>query len=192
MTDGRPTCARCQETFTTWATFRYHVEFVCTHDLPPQATEDTNAEHRLRVAELLHFAATDNLQALSTNQDLCGYFMKRCGLCEKISLTSRGLFHHWRTERHSEFQHHGPQLVLLLGPLTKHSPCSLCGQVFQRQHQCVILRQIALLQTRNLMNSSDGEVPAETDHLWRRTHCPKVYTTKLGLQTHLQRYHKSA
>ena len=57
----------------------------------------------LRVAELLHFAATDNLQALSTNQDLCGYFMKRCGLCEKISLTSRGLFHHWRTEHHSEF-----------------------------------------------------------------------------------------
>ena len=117
MIDGRPTCARCLQDFQTWATFKYHVEYVCLSERPAQATPTAHAEHHLRTAELVHYAATSNLQALGLNEALCAYFSQRCGLCAQICLTSRGLFHHWRTDHNQEFLNHGPQHQALVSPI---------------------------------------------------------------------------
>ena len=90
MHDGLPTCVRCKSKFTTWYNFRYHIEYVCNSHPEADDLILANHEHRLRVAELLQYATSTDLQALSTQFELCAYFTQKCVLIVAWSVFPHG------------------------------------------------------------------------------------------------------
>ena len=55
-----PTCHKCQQSFSTWSSLEYHLNYVC--NMPAQDIDQL--EHRLRVQELLHFARANQIADL--------------------------------------------------------------------------------------------------------------------------------
>ena len=190
---GLPTCVKCHARFTTWYNFRYHVEYVCTVSTEAEDLLLANHEHRLRVAELVQLATSSDLQAIAARVDLCAYFTQKCALCGCVCFSARGFLQHCGTSHSTLFQQHGPFHDRLIGPETTSSPCQLCGQMFQQTHQCMILRQIAMLLTQDALTDSTAHratlVPPVPEATWPCPHCQQVYTTRHGLQQHLKRYH---
>eukprot|EP00435_Cladocopium_sp_Y103_P050625 s2661_g15.t1 len=181
---GLPTCVHCNLKFTTWASFRYHVQYVCASS--EQAGDLADHEHRLRVTEFMHFSNAANFQALMDRPELLTYMSTHCILCGHYQLTSRGMLLHWTTEHADVFNTHGSALRQLQDQHVCSSPCTLCGTSYKRTHHCVILAQIALHQTQH-RDVVCG--PVETLH--RCPHCPKAYVTKHGLRQHMDRYHRA-
>ena len=184
---GLPTCQRCGAWFTTWSRFHYHVQFVC-----PIATQELidpgeEVEHRLRVQEFLSYASSQHLQALSLRPDLLAYFHTRCSLCQHFCVTTRGLLTHLQSAHNDLFRRHEAHNQHLLSLCDFQSPCVFCGVAYKQYHKCLLLRQLAMLLTR------DGvEVPAGVSA--ESLTCPicrKAYTTKHGLQRHLREYHQA-
>ena len=178
---GVPTCNRCFMQFSTFHSLAYHVQYVCT----AERQDIEEVEHRVRVQELLQYARGQQLQALSTNAPLLAYFHHRCALCSFFSVTTRGLYMHWQREHSEVYQRHEPINGMLL-PLFEHdSPCALCGATFKQYHKCHIVRQMALLLTKE----GDHAVSVKSALVCR--HCGKVYTTRHGLLQHARRYHRA-
>eukprot|EP00435_Cladocopium_sp_Y103_P000521 s4664_g1.t1 len=181
---GLPTCAHCLTRFTTWASFRHHIQFVCAS--LPQEGALADHEHRLRVTEFMHYSNAANFQALLDRHELMAYMSTHCILCGNYQLTTRGMLLHWTTEHADLFNKHGPAMQLLHEQYACTSPCALCGTSYKRTHHCVILTQIALHQTQHR-----DAVGAPVDALHRCPHCPKAYVTKHGLRQHMDRYHRA-
>eukprot|EP00435_Cladocopium_sp_Y103_P038168 s1308_g10.t1 len=181
---GLPTCAHCHTQFTTWANFRYHLQYVCVHTTQEGALADH--EHRLRVTEFMHYSNAANFQALLDRHELLAYMSTHCILCGHYQLTSRGMLLHWTTEHADVFNRHGTALRSLQDQFVCSSPCNLCGTSYKRTHHCVILAQIALHQTLHRDVLCDS-----VDTLHRCPHCPKAYVTKHGLRQHMDRYHRA-
>ena len=192
---GLPTCIRCKQCFTTWTNFRYHVEYVCTVPIQSQDLVLANHEHRLRVADLLQLACSTDIQALTNNHQLCAYFNQCCVLCGMVCLSARSFLLHYDTCHSEIFQRHGPTHERLKANVNIQSPCELCGQTFQQQHQCTMLRQLAMLLTQHSMDTNTDDSQHNsltiTKCTWPCPHCHKVYTTKHGLKGHLDRYHRA-
>ena len=178
---GVPTCSRCQMKFTTHHSLQYHVQFVCME--PQQDIEEV--EHRVRVQEMLQYARGQQLQALAADAELLAYFHHRCALCSFFSTTIKGLHMHWQREHPAEFQRHEAVNELLLPHFEHDSPCTLCGTSYKRYHKCHIVRQMALLLTR------DGHAAASDKSSLVCKHCGKAYTTRHGLLQHERRYHQA-
>ena len=178
---GLPTCSRCHMQFSTHQSLQYHVQFVCLEI--PQDIEEV--EHRVRVQEMLQYARGQQLQALAADAQLLAYFHHRCVLCAYFSLTIKGLHTHWQREHPSEFQRHEAVNNILLPSFEHDSPCSLCGISFKRYHKCHIVRQMALLLTK------EGHEAAQAQSSLVCKHCGKAYTTRHGLLQHERRYHRA-
>ena len=188
--EGLPTCRQCGQRFTTWTRFQYHVQYVCTQTWQEPATsrEDPveEVEHRLRVQELLQFASSNLLQALAQRPDLLAYFHTTCCLCQHFSVTSRGLLTHLQTAHSDLFRRHETNNTHLLN-FSFSSPCPLCGVAFKQYHRCLLVRQMALLLTRDGHEVSQSALTTDLS-------CPvcfKAYTTKHGLQKHMRDYHRA-
>ena len=148
MTNGLPTCSRCLQHFTTWHAFRQHVQFVCADTLHQEPEHDeTEHEHRLRVAEFMQFSNGANFQALCEQPALLAYFLNHCILCGKFHLSAKALLHHWTLDHAEVYQNHGPALETIKQVYQVTSPCILCGQQFRQQHHCIILGQAAMHAT---------------------------------------------
>ena len=189
--EGLPTCFRCGQRFTTWTRFQYHVKFVCdsTRQEPADSGEDPveEVEHRLRVQELLQFANSNLLQALVQKLELLAYFHTRCSLCQHFCITPRGLLTHFQTMHGDLFRRHEGHNVSLLQAFSLPSPCPLCGIAFKQYHKCILVRQMAMLLTR------EGQEVPQTGPT-EAISCPvcfKAYTTKHGLQKHMKEYHRA-
>ena len=178
---GVPTCSRCQMQFTTHHSLTYHVQFVCM--APAQDIEEV--EHRVRVQEMLQYARGQQLQALANDQAILAYFKYRCALCSFFSITVKGLHMHWQRDHSAEYQRHEAVNELLLPHFEHDSPCRLCGTSFKQYHKCHIVRQMALLLTK------DGHEAARTKSSLVCKHCGKAYTTRHGLLQHERRYHRA-
>eukprot|EP00435_Cladocopium_sp_Y103_P074526 s151_g49.t1 len=181
---GLPTCAHCHTQFTTWANFRYHLQYVCVPTTQEGALADH--EHRLRVTEFMHYSNAANFQALLDRHELLAHMSTHCILCGHYQLTSRGMLLHWTTEHADVFNRHGTALRSLQDQFACSSPCTLCGTSYKRTHHCVILAQIAIHQTAHSDALCDS-----VDTLHRCPHCPKAYVTKHGLRQHMDRYHRA-
>ena len=189
---GLPTRQRCKTKFTTWHNFRYHIDFVCTFPTQVDDLALADHEHRLRIAELLHLAAGTDLQALREHPALCAYFTQCCALCGMVCLSQRAFLQHYGTSHSTIFQQHGPVYDRLRQPWQDLSPCRLCGHEFQQRHECILVRQVAMLLTTRA--DADNQRPADLNNgqsTWPCPHCQQVYTTKHGLQMHLKRYHRA-
>ena len=188
---GLPTCQRCKTKFTTWHNLRYHIDFVCTVPFQVDDHRLADHEHRLRVAELLNLAASTDLQALVDHPALSAYFNRCCMLCGMVCLSQRAFLLHYGIEHTSVFQQHGTILDQLHRPWHDDSPCRLCGHEFQQRHQCILIRQVAMLLTSRPDIAFDAQQTTSSQSTWPCRHCQQVYTTKRGLQMHLQRYHRA-
>ena len=184
---GLPTCIRCQQKFTTWSNFKYHIQFVCTHSIPTQELMMEQEAHRLKVTELLTYVTSNRLEALQHDQRLKEYFTKHCALCSQVCLTARGFLHHWSTQHHDLYTQHGQHYDRLHDSVLQASPCLLCDAQYQQKHACVMIRQIALILTQQ--DAAPPPVPHVTPRTWKCQQCHKAYTTKHGLKKHLRLYH---
>ena len=139
------------------------------------------------VQEFLSYASSQHLQALSLRPDLLAYFHTRCSLCQHFCVTTRGLLTHLQSAHNDLFRRHEAHNQHLLSLCDFQSPCVFCGVAYKQYHKCLLLRQLAMLLTR------DGvEVPAGVSA--ESLTCPicrKAYTTKHGLQRHLREYHQA-
>ena len=63
--------------------------------MEPEAHDETDHEHRLRVAEFMQYSNTANFQALQDQSELLAYFQNHCILCGKFHLTPKAMMHHW-------------------------------------------------------------------------------------------------
>ena len=178
---GVPTCSRCFMEFSTFQNLAYHVQYVCMADR--QDIEEV--EHRARVQELLQYARGQQVQAIAENAQLLAYFHHRCALCSFFSVTTRGLYMHWQREHSVEFQRHEAVNDILLPQFETDSPCALCGVSFKQYHKCHIVRQMALLLTK------EGHHAANEKSSLVCQHCGKAYTTRHGLLQHARRYHRA-
>ncbi|CAL1145226.1 unnamed protein product [Cladocopium goreaui] len=142
-------------------------------------------EHRLRIQELLQVARSHQLQALANNAQLLAYFYTRCALCNTFCTTTTGLLQHWKMEHDREFRQHEPFNTALLQACIETNPCQFCGACFKRTHRCHIIRQVALLMVQH---GIDMQVSEDATSL-TCPYCQKVYTTRHGLQSHVNVYH---
>ena len=188
--NGVPTCARCGLVFTTWYNFRYHVQYVCQTDRA-QDEDLASHEHRARVAELLQYAAASDIQALARQPDLCAHFAHYCVICGQFCVSARGYLLHCNTEHPDLYSKHGPVHDSLLRSHPSISPCGLCGQEFQQQHQCIIVRQLAMLKVQQQHEDTTAPSTTTSAKTLKCPHCDKVYTSKQGLTLHLRQYHRA-
>ena len=179
---GVPTCARCMQTFSTFSSLAYHVQYVCMD----QRQDLTDLEHRLRVQEALQYARARQLEALANDAPLLAYFHTRCAICAQFCTTVQGLLLHWKSVHTELFVQHEPINDELLTHVIPNNPSAFCGHHFKRYHICHVLRQVALLLVADGYQSTNP-VPADlTCHI-----CGKAYTTRHGLQQHMQIYHEA-
>ena len=193
MNRGLPTCQRCQRQFTTWSAFRYHVQFVCHQEidrsLDSEAHDETDHEHRLRVAEFMQYSNTANFQALQAQTELLAYFQNHCVLCGKFHLSPKAMFHHWSLDHADIYARHGPALDTIAQTYTVSSPCALCGHLFRQRHHCVILGQAAMCTTSQCPPTTMN--PGHSTVLFTCDICQKAYVTRHGLRDHIVKYHEA-
>ena len=161
---------------------QYHVQFVCL--VPRQ--DVTDVEHRLRVQEMLQYARAQQIQALSEDAPLLAHFYTRCVLCNFFCMTVQGLLMHWKTEHADAFKKHEAYNTQLLQQIVPSNPCAFCGLHFKQYHKCHIIRQIALL-----MVTEGFPVPVSAAGTLLCDFCGKAYTTRHGLQRHMNLYHSA-
>ena len=158
----------------------YHIKYVCLE----HRQDLTDIEHRLRVQEFLQYARARRLQDLAADTRVTAYFHTRCAICNCFCTTVQGLLQHWKTEHTNLFLKHEPVNDELLSILVPTNPCELCGQTFKQYHKCHIVRQLALILV------ADGyDCPTAPPADLHCEHCGKAYTTRHGLQQHMQIYH---
>ena len=138
-----PTCPRCHMQFSTWQRYHYHVQYICTATLK----EIDQAEHRLRVQELLQFARAHQVADLRLHATLLMYFLNHCVLCGKFHITQTGLMRHWNDEHAQTYKTHLPVLQHYIQHVPVSNPCQLCSISFAQYHRCIIWRQLAMLLT---------------------------------------------
>lgn len=191
MTNGLPTCKRCQMNFTTWSAFRYHVQFICHQEpdrvMEPEAHDETDHEHRLRVAEFMQYSNTANFQALQDQSELLAYFQNHCILCGKFHLTPKAMMHHWTIDHADIFVRHGPALETITQLYSVTSPCALCGHRFRQRHHCMILGQAAMCTTSHCPPETRSSGTSAV--LFTCDICRKAYVTRHGLRDHIIKYH---
>ena len=179
--EGVPTCAHCHIRFTTKQSLQYHINYVCTAD----RKDLEQVEHRLRIQELLQVARSHQLQALADNAQLLAHFYTRCALCNTFCTTTTGLLQHWKMEHDQDFRRHEPYNTALLQTCIETNPCQFCGACFKRTHKCHIIRQVALLMVHHDIDMPINDVTSSLTC----PYCQKVYTTRHGLQSHINVYH---
>eukprot|EP00438_Fugacium_kawagutii_P025294 Skav224675 [mRNA] locus=scaffold4044:164743:170382:+ [translate_table: standard] len=178
---GEPTCSRCQAMFTSWHAFRYHIQFVCLQSPQVMDTDDAALTHRAELRRLL----LANLFNMHLDTTLCEQLTTCCCLCLRICTGEQGLLRHFAQDHNAEYSRHGLFLDRIEQNAMKSSPCSYCLIPFQNHHQCVVLRQLAMLMAHD---HPTIETPAVSDRMFQ-CHCGKAYVTAHGLAQHKARVH---
>ena len=180
-----PTCTRCQQTFSSWHSFQYHCQYVCLAD----RQEIDQVEHRLRLQELLQFANAHQVMDLCQQHQLLAYFQHHCVLCSKFINTHAGLLTHWSGNHAEAYSRHHTALTYFINCVDQYNPCQFCGETFVKQHNCIILRQIAMALTEyDLVQQHCNVTPSNK---LQCHHCLKAFASKHGLAQHLRRFHQA-
>ena len=171
MTNGLPECSFCKHVFSSWRSFRIHIERGCqalllgpqactgvqnTMALPTPAHASKRGDKILTAQDLhivlnqpwgpriLQLIADDALDTLEHEQEACQYLSRYCCLCGQHLHRTQDVHLHFRTE-HAAHWDHVPQKALVLTNLhSSDSPCPHCGGYF-RQHKCPVWTQISVL-----------------------------------------------
>lgn len=110
--------------------------------------------------------------------------------CATVSArTSPALLRHWSQDHHDPYAQHGKYMLALIHFSTVQDPCTQCGSARALRHNCLALRQLALLSADLDLPVNEIEVTEYEHTLLKCPHCPKVFVTSHGRQQHCDRYH---
>lgn len=184
--DGLPTCAHCSQQFTTWHNFYLHVEYHCPmtswQDLPSASVEQ---RHGILLEALM--SGADHLAEHSAEQQ---HLLTHCGLCGRFCGHTTALHRHWAHDHPAHFEQHGAYMPQLLHSSTRRNPCIQCGLPCDERHNCVLIRQLAMLAASlELPIEPVPDAPFETS-LFRCRYCPKLYITSHGRNQHEESAHR--
>ena len=219
-TDGLPQCKHCGFKFTTWRTFKIHLERGCQaiqlgpppcvgtstgmthHPAPADTSTALRGSKLLSEADLallrqqpwgdrvLKLIADDTLDRLTNEHEACRYLSRCCFLCGQQVHRAQDAHLHFKTE-HAEFWTHVPQKSIVLTNLhSTDTPCAQCGSPF-RTHKCLVWTQISIM-----MLHGGGLVISERDlqpDLAQRCDiCLEMFPDAAQLTQHLQTKHRLA
>ena len=188
--NGLPTCRRCSEPFTRWQNLEKHVEMTCLFELP-QDTPDISDFQSLQKRFLRY--AQNGLENLEVQEDLLHRFLTRCSLCNQFHSSPAAMKNHWCTSHPTDFSGHDQTytqwIEALPHPLIQDEHCLYCHKPVKQNHDCIVIRNLALLAT-HFDNGSECPPPCLTpDNLQQCSHCLKVFKTAGGLQMHMAQHH---
>ena len=188
--NGLPTCRRCHEPFTRWQNLEKHVEMTCLFELP-QDLPDVSDFKSLQKRFLRY--AHNGLENLEVQEDLLHRFLTRCSLCNQFHNSPAAMKNHWCTSHPADFAGHDQTytqwIEALPHPLISDEHCRYCHKPVKQNHDCIVIRNLALLAT-DFDSGSECPPPCLTpDNLQQCSHCMKVFKTAGGLQMHMAQHH---
>ena len=218
-TAGLPQCKHCNFIFSTWRSFRIHIERGCQaiHLGPPPCAganirmpprhETSGSGHALRGTHLLTTAdlallrskpwgdrvlkliADDALERLEHEHEACQFLSRCCFLCGLQVHRAQDAQLHFKTE-HAEYWTHVPQKAIVLTNLHSDTPCVHCGSPF-RTHTCLVWTQISIMILHGGgLTLSDADMQPEL--VQRCDICHEVFPDAARLTQHLQQQHRLA
>ena len=214
--DGLPQCKHCGFTFTTWRSFRHHIERGCQvihlgnntgHQTtmmrrPEPSGTAFRGDRLLSETDLAHLRslpwgdrvlkliADDTLERLEHEHEACQYLSRYCFLCGQQVHRAQDANLHFRTE-HADFWTHVPQKAVVLTNLhSTESPCVHCGSPF-RTHKCLVWTQISIMMLHGggLVMTDAAMQP---DLAQRCEICLALFPDAIQLTQHLQSQHRLA
>ena len=190
--DGTPTCRRCLVPFTRWNNLVKHVEMTCLLELPQDMPDIS--DFKVAQRSFLRYAH-NNLENLELQTDLLQKFNTRCALCNQFHNSLKLMKHHWRTQHPLVFESQDENYIRLMESSSKRpgtSSCAYCGKTTKGAHECLPLRNLAMLLTQTDQADPDVEITdiVDTpDRLLKCDFCSKHFTTAGGLQLHVAKQH---
>ena len=191
--NGVPTCGRCTQPFTTWHMLKHHVEFVCSLPLC-EATAEIQEFHSLR-QQLQNWAVNDPSQ--HPGDRTCAVFCTRCALCNKFNNSLRSMKYHHLVDHPEEHAMLDSELRALLQATNmldppKNSECRFCCTRIRRRHDCILLRQAALLAANAKLAATPDpsfvHVAADDALVYSCTVCSKQYLSQHALKLHMLKH----
>eukprot|EP00438_Fugacium_kawagutii_P020881 Skav228301 [mRNA] locus=scaffold209:323073:334141:- [translate_table: standard] len=164
--EGLPHCSHCHKAFTTWRTYRQHVERNVCEDPGPVAlaeriTDDmeriTPAPGMIQIKDLAYLTSKPAGQLtirlvgerkwadLLEQPEALSMLAQHCALCGIHVSRPQNLHQHLR-QYHAQFLDHVlPKAAQLCAAHGTGSPCAACGATFKKSHQCMVWSQLAML-----------------------------------------------
>ena len=216
MTNGLPQCKHCHMSFTTWRSFKIHVQRGCqvltyaerierplhepdllavpsleavpelTTGLLPKSALVTLRAHEFG-PRLLTLIQNKQWHLIPEERAGCIYLSKHCLLCGQFVGRASAMHHHFKTVH----QIAGPGVLAKSVQLTNlhsaESPCSACGVIFYRSHSCNVWFQVSMIA----LHAADAQQAPDT----QQTNallceiCGVRCTSAALLHTHLQEVH---
>lgn len=191
--DGKAICNHCRKSFTTWMSFRYHIQHeICNpsqNDVasPPLGDEsdDQVPAHTSSTRELgdraYAIAQSADYEQAKEDRGLCTYLTQHCVLCNKFMHSSRSYTSHMRHYHQAALQDAislGLQRSRQYNAMT--SPCQFCGIEFTRAHMCVVCTQLAVLEVQHSAAAQEFKCYL----------CSHVATDRTALKRHLSAVHQ--
>ena len=193
--NGVPTYRRCKQHFTSWKQLKKHVMFVCTAPLPQE--DDERRKFHEQQSNFLRWADAD-LAHMDPDNQLCASFCVRCAVCNKFCNCLRSMKYHHLVDHPTAHAAH----TEILQDLThradtasiKNCPCKFCCVDVKKRHDCIILRQLAMLIAHTQTTDEPVPIPYTTaadQPMFTCEVCQKQYLTKHGLELHKLSHQKS-
>ena len=193
--DGVPTCRRCLQHFTPWKELKHHVMFVCLAPLPQDDAE--RRKFHDQQSQFLRWADED-LTQMDPDSQLCASFCVRCAVCNKFCNCLRSMKYHHLVDHPTAHAAHAEILMDLTqraGTTTlKNCPCKFCCVDVKKRHDCIILRQLAMLIAHSQTTDEPLIVPYTTaadQPTYACDVCQKQFLTKHGLELHKLTHQKT-
>ena len=188
--NGLPTCRRCNEPFTRWQNLEKHVEMTCLFELP-QDMPDVSDFQTLQSRFLKY--AHNGMENLEVQEDLLHRFLTRCSLCNQFHNSPAAMKNHWCTAHPTDYAGHDETytqwIEALPHALIQDEQCLYCHKPVKQNHDCIIIRNLALLATHHDNGSDPPQTCLTPEALQQCSLCLKVCKTAGGLQMHMAQHH---
>ena len=208
---GLPHCSHCQVRFTSWRSFRNHLERNCCQVVHPShprsfgllttapaAPDRQPAQMTDRMLAYLHQQkfgpallsiirrkAWSELRAMpDTLQNLT----QNCIICGAYTGRIQDLNYHLRTAHPDFVPHTFAKMSQLVRAQASISPCAYCAKSFQRNHACPVLTQMAMLLVNlHSTRAPTGSFPEVVLHC---EVCHEQFDSMAALTKHLTGIHR--
>ena len=178
--------------FTRWSKHKEHAELVCLHPLP-SCMQDV-VTFRAAQSLFLRFA-TNGLENLELQQEVTSRFTNRCAICNHFHSNNGAMKTHWCTMHPGEYEVHDDTyqkwVEALSQPMIQDGSCIYCRKEVKQRHDCIVLRNLALLATHEDQGSTEPPPSMTPDNIHQCEHCQKLFRTSGGLQMHMAQHHAS-
>eukprot|EP00438_Fugacium_kawagutii_P030329 Skav223212 [mRNA] locus=scaffold2231:15455:19525:- [translate_table: standard] len=209
--EGLPTCQRCFHSFSSWHTFRTHVEShacqpwqVPSIQQPMQVAQDIAdgllRNSRLRIQDLAflngleagqrflrHIIAKD-WQGLADDRPACQLAQTRCCLCGAFQSRMQALSKHLKQLHRHRYEGITAFAAQLGEQYGQSGYCPYCAVPWVSRHTCPVLIQASVFHLHGAPTQSDDGGPLQP---LACLHCQETFAQAQDLHDHIQRHHRS-